>query len=87
MFLQGREALVQGEGYEMSEIPDPGSREAIEAGCCCAVLDNGHGRGYMGQAGIFVITARCPLHGLGEGVDGAFLTSRQSHPITDKEQT
>lgn len=59
----------------MLERANPGSREAIDAGCTCAVLDNGHGRGYMGQAGIFVITAGCPLHGLGPGVDGGFLST------------
>ena len=27
---------------------NPGSDEAIAAGCTCPVIDNGHGRGYMG---------------------------------------
>lgn len=47
----------------MSDIPNPGSGEAIEQGCTCPILDNGHGRGYMGIEGQFIITAGCPLHG------------------------
>lgn len=41
---------------------NPGSDEAIKAGCTCPVLDNAHGRGYMGVAGIFVYRDGCPLH-------------------------
>ena len=44
-------------------IPNPGSPEAVSAGCRCPVMDNGHGRGYIGQTGIFVMSADCPLHG------------------------
>jgi len=29
-----------------TNTPPPGSPEAIALGCCCPVLDNGHGRGY-----------------------------------------
>jgi len=49
--------------------PNPGSREAIATGCTCPVIDNGHGRGYMGGAKdkngetIFVYTVGCPVHG------------------------
>ena len=39
----------------------PGSDEAIEAGCKCPVLDNGHGWGYITE-GQFVIAGSCPLH-------------------------
>lgn len=48
---------------------NPGSREAIEAGCRCPVWDNGHGRGYLGGMTdddgnlIFVKVQSCPLHG------------------------
>lgn len=31
-------------------------------GCTCPVLDNGHGKGYMGQPGIFVYVEGCPVH-------------------------
>lgn len=58
----------------MSDVPNPGSREATESGCTCAVLDNARGRGYMGQPGIFVISADCPMHGLGHGVEGTYLS-------------
>ena len=44
----------------MSDIPNPGSKEAIEQGCTCPILDNSHGKGYM--EGIFVIVQGCPLH-------------------------
>lgn len=49
--------------------PNPGSREAIALGCECPVIDNGHGRGYMGGMKdsngetLFVVTLFCPLHG------------------------
>ena len=53
----------------MSDKPNPGSDAAINAGCTCPVLDNGHGRGYMGGARnrdtgeiMFVYNANCPLH-------------------------
>jgi hypothetical protein len=46
--------------------PNPGSDEALAAGCLCPVLDNGHGRGvYTDEAGnpLFWINAICPIHG------------------------
>lgn len=43
---------------------NPGSDEAIKAGCTCPVLDNSHGKGYYMQEGIFVMVANCPIHGL-----------------------
>lgn len=57
--------------------PKPGSDDALDAGCLCPVLDNGHGRGYMGMPGIFVMRADCPLHGTevrspGDGVGRSF---------------
>jgi len=48
---------------------NPGSREAIEQGCTCPVLDNSHGKGYRGGVTgedgktVFVINANCKLHG------------------------
>lgn len=47
---------------------NPGSDEAKANGCKCPVMDNGHGRGYMGGVKdkndqiVFVITEGCPLH-------------------------
>lgn len=40
----------------------PGSDIAIKEGCTCPVLDNGHGRGYLGNPGKFVMNAGCPVH-------------------------
>lgn len=40
---------------------NPGSDEAIEAGCTCPVLDNAHGEG-RGD-GTFWISGDCPIHG------------------------
>jgi hypothetical protein len=45
------------------KILNPGSDEAIEAGCECPILDNGHGMGYMGQKDVFVMIETCPIHG------------------------
>lgn len=45
-----------------AHIPAPGSDEAIALGCRCPVLDNGKGRGYHGQPGVFVYTEGCPVH-------------------------
>ena len=33
----------------MNKTPNPGSDAAIEAGCTCPVLDNGHGKGVGGN--------------------------------------
>ena len=46
----------------MKEIPTPGSKEAIEQGCICPVMDNEYGRGYMGQEGVFIYSTSCPVH-------------------------
>ena len=48
-------------------VPNPGSDAAREQGCICPVLDNGHGRGYMGYEDengepVFVTVVGCPLH-------------------------
>lgn len=48
---------------EEEVIPNPGSDEAIELGCCCPVLDNGRGRGYLGNPNAFVTNQECILHG------------------------
>ena len=46
--------------------PNPGSLEAIEAGCECPVLDNEHGAGCFQVDGepMFWITGTCPIHGV-----------------------
>lgn len=50
---------------ELKPVPPPGSPAAIDAGCLCPVLDNGHGRGYMpGPTGpLYVYNEECPVHG------------------------
>jgi hypothetical protein len=51
-----------------SAIPNPGSNEALLLGCQCPVLDNGHGRGYLGGvkakdgSTVFVYNYGCPVH-------------------------
>lgn len=46
----------------MTSQPKPGSPEAVERGCTCPRMDNGHGRGYMGIPDNFVISGDCPMH-------------------------
>jgi hypothetical protein len=43
-------------------MPTPGSPEAVAKGCSCPIMDNGHGRGYMGQKNVFVISNVCSIH-------------------------
>lgn len=57
--------------------PNPGSPAALSLGCTCPVLDNAHGRGYMGgvrdERGrvVFVRVVGCPVHGVeDERLDG-----------------
>ena len=42
--------------------PNPGSDAAIDRGCTCPVMDNAHGRGAHGEAGVFWWDMACPLH-------------------------
>jgi len=51
--------------------PNPGSNEAIDAGCTCPVIDNGHGKGsgfrtIEGEPA-FWICENCPIHGAKNG--------------------
>jgi hypothetical protein len=45
-------------------IPNPGSDEALDAGCTCPVIDNNGGRGYYGRPDVFVYNLSCPIHGV-----------------------
>ena len=48
-----------------SEVPPPGSREAIATGCRCACADNCHGRGYhhdLYGRPLYIVSEDCPLH-------------------------
>jgi len=58
--------MISADEEETKVDVNPGSDEAIDAGCKCPVLDNGHGRGlYTDEKGErqFVIAGNCPLHG------------------------
>lgn len=61
--------LVHRGAPRVNAEPNPGSREALDAGCRCPVLDNAHGRGYLGgvkdEQGdtVFVMVVDCPIHG------------------------
>ena len=44
--------------------PSPGSKEAVEQGCICAVTDNNNGEGSLIAGEIaFWVEKKCPLHG------------------------
>ena len=51
---------------EIKDKPNPGSDEAVDAGCTCPVMDNHKGGGAYGKDGAFWINAECTLHGLPE---------------------
>lgn len=44
--------------------PNPGSPEATDNGCTCAVIDNHYGRGIVinGET-VFWFSESCPMHG------------------------
>jgi hypothetical protein len=53
----------------MTQTPNPGSAEAVKAGCLCPVMDNHFGRGYRGGSfkdehgePLFIFSGDCPLH-------------------------
>lgn len=52
-----------------SETPPPGSDEAIDRGCTCPVVDNGHGRGRFGDGDMYVYRPDCPVHEPKDGDD------------------
>lgn len=44
--------------------PNPGSKEAVDKGCTCPVMDNHHGAGFpYDNSTCFYINEHCPLHG------------------------
>ena len=47
---------------EPEQLPNPGSDEAVRLGCECPRMDNGNGRGYLGNPNVFVYSLECPLH-------------------------
>lgn len=44
------------------DAPNPGSDEAIAAGCRCAVMDNNHGKWAPFPPDGWYITVGCPVH-------------------------
>jgi hypothetical protein len=42
---------------------NPGSPEAVKAGCTCPIAENNHGRGAQGNPDCFWFNDECPLHG------------------------
>lgn len=46
----------------MSNLPNPGSNEAVQQGCLCPVLDNRHGDDELGRTRGFWINGGCPVH-------------------------
>ena len=46
----------------MAETPNPGSDEALDQGCLCAVIDNHHGRSAPWPPDGWWITEGCPVH-------------------------
>ena len=46
-----------------SKIPPPGSKEAINLGCTCPVLDNAHGKGIPSKTGtLYWFNGSCEIH-------------------------
>lgn len=51
----------------MKDVPNPGSKEAIDEGCSCPVLDNHYGRGLKlndSDEPLFWQNENCCLHGI-----------------------
>lgn len=46
-----------------SERPNPGSNEALDAGCICPVMDNNHGKYAPYPPDGWWIDPECPVHG------------------------
>lgn len=52
-----------------TKTPNPGTQEAIDAGCKCPVIDNHYGLGWDGQGRDFIYNMDCELHGSGMWID------------------
>jgi hypothetical protein len=51
-----------GDKYQEQLAPNPGTKEAIAAGCQCPAIDNCYGRGYRERPGEFIYVYGCPVH-------------------------
>lgn len=45
-----------------AKAPSPGSDAAIDQGCTCPILDNGHGKGSLWGPNTFIMHETCPMH-------------------------
>ena len=58
-------------GWRVIGTPPPGSDDAVAINCKCPVMDNAHGKGYMGGVTddkgqtVYIFSGDCPLHGEG----------------------
>lgn len=52
----------------MDDLPNPGTKEALDLGCTCPVIDNHYGHGVPTLHGepSFWYTEGCPVHSEGE---------------------
>lgn len=50
---------------DLNEIPpSPGSSDALNLGCRCAVMDNNYGKGMViGDSVLYWVHSSCKLHG------------------------
>jgi hypothetical protein len=59
-------AAIDSSDADTSKPSNPGSAEAVQRGCQCAVMDNEYGRGCGEQDErgnpLFWISGNCPLH-------------------------
>lgn len=46
----------------MSKLPNPGSEEAVQAGCTCPVLDNNYGESPPWPPNGWWYNGECPVH-------------------------
>ena len=58
----------------------PGSPEAVAKGCSCPIMDNCHGRGYMGQKNVFSVTLGCIIH------SSAYMSTDANAPRTKQKR-
>lgn len=54
---------MNGNEWNDMDVPNPGSDEAVAAGCTCPVMDNGRGDPEIGRIRGFYCMVDCPVHG------------------------
>lgn len=54
--------ILRGMTEEPKPKPKPGSQDALDQGCICAVLDNNHGKFPPWPPDGWWITGGCPVH-------------------------